>query len=301
MDAQPLVSILINNYNYANFVGEAIKSALAQTYRPIEIIVVDDGSTDHSLEVINQFGDQVRLLAKANGGQASAFNAGFAESKGEIICFLDADDLFVADKVQSLVHIFQQFPQVGWCFNQLYLFEENKGTYASTVADWNSGLLDVRQNTMAGRPPYMPTATSGLSFRRETLAQILPMPEVIRITSDNYLKFVAMGLTEGWMHAQKLTLQRIHGTNAYTNRTEGKTRVVGQTGLLTGIFLHQRFPALRPLSKIVFCKGLGLLWATGGIDPANRQLVESFLDSFALPARSALRFRAAFNSAREML
>jgi glycosyltransferase involved in cell wall biosynthesis len=301
MDSQPLVSILINNYNYANFVGEAVKSALAQTYRPIEIIVVDDGSTDNSRAVISEFGDQVRLLAKENGGQASAFNAGFAESKGEIICFLDADDLFVADKVESLVQIYQQFPQVGWCFNQLYLFGEGNQIYDSTMASWRAGLLDVRQSTMGGKPPYMPTATSGLSFRRDTLAQILPMPEIIRITSDNYLKFVAMGLSEGWMHAQKLTLQRIHGSNAYTNRTAGKTRVVGQTGLLTGIFLHQRFPSLRPLSKIVFCKGLGLLWATGGIDPDNQQLVASFLDSFALPARSALRFRAAFNSAREML
>ena len=301
MNAQPLVSILINNYNYANFVGEAIKSALAQTYPHIEIIVVDDGSTDNSLGVIQEFGDRVRLVAKENGGQASAFNAGFAESKGEIICFLDADDLFVADKVSRLVAVFEHYPQVGWCFNQLYLFGESDGANDSPVASWKSGLLNVRQNTMAGKPPYMATATSGLSFRRHTLAQILPMPDVIRITSDNYLKFVAMGLTEGWMHGRKLTLQRIHGNNAYTSRTAGKTRAVGRTGLLTGIFLYERFPALRPLSKIVFCKGLGLLWATGGIDPDNKQLVKSFLGSFALPARSALRFRAAFNSARAML
>jgi glycosyltransferase involved in cell wall biosynthesis len=301
MQSQPLVSILINNYNYAQFVSEAVASATAQTYQNIEIIVVDDGSTDNSVEVIRQFGDRVRLVAKENGGQASAFNAGFAASQGEIICFLDADDLFVADKVSSVVEVFERHPSVGWCFNQLYQFGETNGSYDSSVASWRSGLLDVRRNTMGGKPPYLATATSGLSFRRDTLAQILPMPDLIRITSDNYLKFVAMGVSEGWMHAQKLTLQRIHGNNAYTHRTAGKTRVVGQTGLLTGIFLHQRFPALRPLSKIVFCKGLGLLWATGGIDPDNQQLVESFLESFTLPARSVLRFRAAFNSAREML
>jgi hypothetical protein len=87
MDPQPLVSILINNYNYAHFVTEAIESALAQTYRHVEIIVVDDGSTDDSREVIGRFGNLVRMVAKENGGQASAFNAGFAASKGEIICF----------------------------------------------------------------------------------------------------------------------------------------------------------------------------------------------------------------------
>ena len=301
MDSQPLVSILINNYNYAKFVREAIESAIAQTYQNIEIIVVDDGSSDNSLEEIRRFGDRVRVVAKANGGQASAFNAGFTASQGDILCFLDADDLFVADKVNSVVEVFQRYPSVGWCFNQLYLFGETNATYDSPVASWRAGLLDVRKHTMDGKPPYMATATSGLSFRRQTLAQILPMPDVIRITSDNYLKFVAMGLSEGWMHGQKLSLQRIHGNNAYTNRTAGKTRVVGQTGLLTGIFLHQRFPTLRPLSKVVFCKGLGLLWATGGIDPDNQQLVESFLESFTLPARSALRFRAAFNSARARL
>jgi glycosyltransferase involved in cell wall biosynthesis len=301
MDPQPLVSILINNYNYAHFVTEAIESALAQTYRHIEIIVVDDGSIDDSREVIGRFGNLVRMVAKENGGQASAFNAGFAASKGEIICFLDSDDLFVADKVRLIAEIFERHPNVGWCFNQLRLFDGVDGGFHSPATGWKSGVLDARHDTVAGRPPFLATATSGLSFRRDTLAKILPMPEVIRITSDNYLKFVALGLKEGWMHSEELSLQRIHGNNAYTNRTIGKKRIVGQTGLLTGICLHEKFPALQPLGKIVFCQGLGLLWATGGIDPDCEQLVESFLGSFALPARSALRLRAACSSARAML
>ena len=143
---------------------------------------------------------------------------------------------------------------------------------------WTRGTIPSPANL-----PFFQRPRSGLSFRRDTLAKILPMSELIRITSDNYMKFVALGLKEGWMDSEEFSLQRIHGDNAYTNRTIGKKRIVGRTGLLTGICLHEKFPALQPLGKIVFCKGLGSLWATGGIDPDCEQLVESFLGSFALP------------------
>ncbi len=83
----PLVSILINNYNYARFLDEAIASALNQTYGAVEVIVVDDGSTDNSRSVVASYGNRVRLIAKGNGGQASAFNSGFAASSGDVICF----------------------------------------------------------------------------------------------------------------------------------------------------------------------------------------------------------------------
>ena len=75
-DLRPLVSIVIDNFNYARFVGAAIDSALAQSYAPVEVVVVDDGSTDHSREVISSYADRVSAIFKPNGGHASAFNAG---------------------------------------------------------------------------------------------------------------------------------------------------------------------------------------------------------------------------------
>lgn len=87
-----LVSIIINNYNYSQFLGEAIDSALSQTYPNTEVIVVDDGSTDNSQHLIASYATQILPLLKNNGGQASALNAGFRISRGEIIIFLDADD-----------------------------------------------------------------------------------------------------------------------------------------------------------------------------------------------------------------
>src|SRR4051812_29781979 len=92
--SSPKVSILINNYNYARYLRECIDSCLAQDYENLEIIVVDDGSKDDSVEIVRSYGDRVILVAKENGGQASAFDAGVAHSSGEILCFLDADDTF---------------------------------------------------------------------------------------------------------------------------------------------------------------------------------------------------------------
>ena len=92
-----LVSIVINNYNYARYLGDAIDSALAQTWHPLEVIVVDDGSTDDSWSVIQRYGERVRAMRQPNGGQGAAYNAGFAASRGEWVLFLDADDLLDVD------------------------------------------------------------------------------------------------------------------------------------------------------------------------------------------------------------
>src|SRR5262245_6559987 len=102
----PLVTVLINNYNYAQFLREAIDSALSQSYRRVEIIVVDDGSTDQSREIISSYGSRVTAVFKENGGQASAFNVGVAASRGDILCFLDSDDLFYPWKVNRIVELF---------------------------------------------------------------------------------------------------------------------------------------------------------------------------------------------------
>src|ERR1700684_2928477 len=100
---RPLVSIIINNYNYARFLPSAIDGALAQTYSRVEVIVVDDGSTDESRAVIESYERRIAPLFKDNGGQGSALTAGFAASRGEIVMFLDADDELMAEAVERVV------------------------------------------------------------------------------------------------------------------------------------------------------------------------------------------------------
>ncbi len=98
----PLVSVIIPTYNASKYVCDAVESALAQTFEKIEIIVVDDGSNDGTAELLNQnYGDQITYIYKENGGPASARNLGIKQSHGEIIAFLDADDLWKPDKLEQ--------------------------------------------------------------------------------------------------------------------------------------------------------------------------------------------------------
>src|ERR1700739_203957 len=107
MHSPSAVSIVINNYNYARFLRDAIDSALAQTYSNVEVVVVDDGSTDDSPEIIASYGSRVSAVLKPNGGQASAFNAGFAASHGEIVIFLDADDMLVPQTAEKVAQAWE--------------------------------------------------------------------------------------------------------------------------------------------------------------------------------------------------
>src|SRR5215813_5615142 len=96
-------SVLINNYNYGRFLAECIESVLSQDFADWEIIVVDDGSTDESADVLAGYGDRIISIMKANGGQASCFNAGFAAASGDIIVLLDADDMFLPGKLSTII------------------------------------------------------------------------------------------------------------------------------------------------------------------------------------------------------
>jgi hypothetical protein len=296
MNDRPMVSILINNYNYARFLDEAIDSALAQTYPNIEVVVVDDGSTDNSREVIAGYGDRIRGVLKENGGQASAFNAGFAAINGDIICLLDADDLFKPEKVQRVVEVLEGDPNLGWCFDVVRQFDNETGKVYPWSTTHERGKWDARAATAAGKPPFVPTALSGLSFRKTTLERIFPMPELIRLetgcSSDAYIKWVALALDEGWMADEELTLMRVHSSNAFTMRSTGKKRLSGQLELITGIWLYEQWPILQRLALKVFSRGLGAHWASGGLEPEYKQRVRSFLRSLALPQRSEVLIRA---------
>jgi glycosyltransferase involved in cell wall biosynthesis len=300
LPSNPLVSILINNYNYGRFIQEAISSALAQSYGPVEVVVVDDGSTDNSRAVIASFGNRVVPVLKQNGGQASAFNAGFAACKGEIICFLDSDDLFAPDKVTEIVKIYGENPQIGWCFEKMVLFDHNSGERHSDASGYTLGLWDARKALAAGRPPHIATATSGISFRRTTLERILPMPESIRITSDGFLKLAALALIPGWNAVEGLTLQRIHGENLYTGRKDGKKRQVGKLGILIAAALADRFPDLKRLEIVLFSRGLGLCWISGGFDSECRHLTRTFLGKLPILNRTEVVLRAVYSGARNL-
>lgn len=108
-----LVSVIIPNYNHTRFVSDAIQSVLAQTYRSFEIIVVDDGSTDNSREVVADFGDQLHYIWQENQGLAGARNTGIRAAKGEFIALLDADDEWLPAFLETMTALAGQYPEAA--------------------------------------------------------------------------------------------------------------------------------------------------------------------------------------------
>jgi|JFJP01.1.fsa_nt_gi glycosyltransferase involved in cell wall biosynthesis len=279
-------SILINNYNYAQFVGQAIESALNQTYRDIEIIVVDDGSTDNSRDVISSFGDRINAIFKQNEGQASAFNAGFAASKGEFIFLLDADDTFYLTKIEECIQMFEDYEQINWIFHKLkYINSQSNLIENLNILDKsiykNIEIIDVQETLRKGKKfNFIPPATSGLCFRRKVLTHILPMPNFIKITSDNYVKFAALFLSSGIIYNKPLASQRIHQSNHFTFRDDVQIKA-SEIGLLTGYYLRQQFPRIKLFANKVFARGFGELLAQIGWRktfniPESSQYIDEF-------------------------
>ena len=190
MNPSPLVSIIIDNYNYGRYVGEATRSALCQTYTPVEVIVVDDGSNDDSRAVIAAFGDQVTPVFKANGGQASAFNAGFAACHGEIVFFLDADDRLEPEIVQRMVAEFVALPTLSKVQFRLAMTDAAGYLTGQVQPPWHKPMPNGDVLPALRRFPddicWQPT--SGNAFAARVLRQILPMPEAsFRLCADYYL------------------------------------------------------------------------------------------------------------------
>src|ERR1700694_1973852 len=113
--AKPFLSVLIDTYNHERFIEKALVSVLEQDFPAAEreILVVDDESSDGTPEIVRKFEPHVRLLRKPNGGQASAFNTGIPECKGEVVAFLDGDDWWARNKLASVVHAMAAEPSVG--------------------------------------------------------------------------------------------------------------------------------------------------------------------------------------------
>lgn len=113
---EPLVSVVMPAYNAEAFVGSAIESVLAQTYRRLELIVVDDGSTDRTAAVVEGYGERVRYVRQRNAKQAAARNNGVRHAQGEIVAFIDADDVWRPDKLQQQLALLARDPGLGFVY-----------------------------------------------------------------------------------------------------------------------------------------------------------------------------------------
>jgi len=298
-DFQPLVSVIITSYNYEQFIARAIDSVLEQTYTSTEIIVVDDGSQDNSIKIIQSYGNKIIPILKSNGGEASATNAGMAASSGSIICFLDADDMFSPEKVANVVNALRIHPESGWCFHSLQVLSKTnpikEETFTGNVQIWDlvDSLKKGKMTTHLSKPV---PPTSGLSFRRSLLKQILPIPENIKIVCDSYMQFVALGLSKGVFIDLPLAYYRHHGNNAYAENPQ-KPLLEARMHVLTGYWIRLKFPSLSCFADNIMAAGLGTYWKLGKMTPEEQELVNHHLNSVPLYKKWEIYLRAIFNYA----
>ncbi|HZF39580.1 MAG TPA: glycosyltransferase [Blastocatellia bacterium] len=217
LNADPLVSVLIASYNYAHYIGQAIESVLRQTYQKFEVIVCDDGSIDNSCEVIEAYASRharVKMIRKTNGGQASALNAAYARSSGEIICLLDSDDLFMPEKLEVITRRFLQEPQAGLMLHALTMVDQFGAEIQRIpfLSPFETGWIAERVIRRGGRFRNVPTCA--LSLRREAAELVFPIPEETFISCpDGFIFTVLPLLTEIGASPEVLAQHIIHGTN----------------------------------------------------------------------------------------
>jgi glycosyltransferase involved in cell wall biosynthesis len=249
----PCVSIIINNYNYGCYIREAIESVFAQTYREIELIIVDDGSTDDSRAVLNEYLDCAQVIFKANAGQASALNVGIMQAKGDYILLLDSDDYLFPEAVATCV---QAFPGgYSRVYYRLQVVDENSRPVVEDIGENLFRAFDGDFSAMLdtyGGIYWAPTSAN--FFAAQKLKAILPVPEAEwRVCADAFVT-VRTSL-EGPIRSidKKLAAYRIHGNNNYCI----KSRLLSDEKVLkTRIEDHYRIPALIEAA----CKEAGYSW-----------------------------------------
>jgi glycosyltransferase involved in cell wall biosynthesis len=211
---EPKVTVLIDTYNYGHFIEEAIDSVLSQEFpkERMEILVVDDGSTDDTADRVKKYGSKIQYFRKENGGQASAFNFGFSHSRGDIICFLDADDYWLPNKLRRVVEAFENGP-AGMVSNGYELSAPGLDRSMKPNVNFVSGDIS---NDLESLLRYRIFPTSCLAFRRETLKRLMPIPEAIRLQADAFLVLLVVFIAPVSALPETLTIYRIHGNNLFS-------------------------------------------------------------------------------------
>jgi glycosyltransferase involved in cell wall biosynthesis len=172
------VSIVVVNHNYERFLGEAIESALAQRGAAVEVIVVDDGSTDGSRNLLAAYGARIRVVLQSNSGQKAAFNAGLAAAKGAIVLYLDADDVLDSEVAATAALAFRRNPGAARVVFRLAIVDETGGSTGELMpaSDLPLPKGDVRRQVLEHGDDLAWPPTSGNAFAAWALRQVMPLP-----------------------------------------------------------------------------------------------------------------------------
>lgn len=215
--SMPFVTVLIDTYNHQAFIEEAIDSVLSQDFSSseTEVLVVDDGSTDNTREIIQKFVPRVRLLRKVNNGQASAFNMGIPEARGEIVAFLDGDDWWAPGKLTAVAEAFASNASVGLVGHGVTQVHPDGRQRTEVPREVSRFRISSHQEAKTFRMQRGFFGTSRMSYRREILLRIGSVPEALKFEADEYLFTLAGLLADVMILRQSLTFYRIHNANLF--------------------------------------------------------------------------------------
>jgi glycosyltransferase involved in cell wall biosynthesis len=277
------VSVLITSHNAAPYIEEAIASALNQTYPPVEVVVVDDGSTDGSRDFIASYGHQIILVRKRNGGQYSAHNTGFAYCSGQAVAFLDGDDVFAPQKLELVVAALERYPEAGSCFHPR-VRETLDGGERTGLAQ--RGVIDFTRRARLASMPSIATTTSAMTIRRSILDEVLPLPEDMRIAADDHiLKWACLAAAPAVFLEDFLAVQRIHSANYSLGY--GDPARAGAYSVIRAGLVRSRYPQLALWADRVFIEGCSAWRKAGGSDAPTRAAIAGYLGDLG-PAHRAI-------------
>ncbi|MEB3219540.1 MAG: glycosyltransferase family 2 protein [Nostocales cyanobacterium 94392] len=219
----PLVSVLVPNYNYARYIGEALDSVLEQSYPHFEVIVCDDGSKDNSCEIIADYvrkDSRIKLICKENGGVANALNVAYSQSKGQVICILDADDIWMNNKLEKVLELYTSDPKCGFAIHNVIEIDA-QGNLIKTTPKYNhlaSGWMGQAALENGGFVYNIPPA-SALSIRKEIGEKIFPLNEAFTRNADSLIFGFAPFITVIGNTLEVLSKFRLHGANTTSQTT----------------------------------------------------------------------------------
>ncbi|MGB2670082.1 MAG: glycosyltransferase family A protein [Candidatus Acidiferrum sp.] len=187
---KPLITALVDTYNHERYIEQALVSVLEQglSATEMEVIVVDDGSTDKTPSIVQKFVPRVKHVRKINGGQASAFNAGFAQAQGEIVAILDGDDWWAAKKVTTVVEALEQNPHVAAVGHGHFKFYEDTNELEACVPPGRM-LVNMEMPCAVRSWPFL--LMGALTVRRSLLEWIMPIPENMIFMADSAIQAAA--------------------------------------------------------------------------------------------------------------
>jgi glycosyltransferase involved in cell wall biosynthesis len=211
------LSVLIDTYNHEHYIEQAISSVLAQDFPAAdrEVLVVDDGSTDRTPEIVAKFAPEVRLLRKPNGGQASAFNFAIPQCRGEIISMLDGDDWWAQGKLTAVVNAFTAHPTVGIVGHGTVEVFPDGSRRTEVIRESPKFRIDSIEGGRLFRLRKSFLGTSRMSCKAELLRRIGPAPAALIVEADEYIFTLAAYFSDVLVLPDPFLFYRIHGQNMF--------------------------------------------------------------------------------------